>query len=320
MNASDPPRPPSDEVDPDEFEDVETVTTRVTEVRMSRPDSKTRNRATLTVVSGPDTGRVHSLGPSVTIGRARTCEIALDEPSISRTHARVTCSGDGNWWLVDLQSRNGTYVDGFRVDRHRLQDGDRLQLGPVIEFRYAITDDDGERLLRELYESSVRDPLTGVYNRKHLTERLVSELSYCLRHRTEVAVLLFDIDHFKRVNDTWGHLAGDLVLKSVATLVGRTIRTEDILARYGGEEFVVIARDTGAVGALALAERIRSVVESTVTQYERTPIRVTVSVGVATSLSCAGKLSPEAIIGAADRNLYAAKDRGRNRVIGPAPR
>lgn len=299
------------------YDDEETVTTRVTEVRVTVPERKSRDKATLTVVSGPDTGRSISLGPDVTIGRGKQCEIPLDDPSVSRTHTRIFLDPNGVRWLVDLGSRNGSFVDGFRVDRHQLRDGDRIQLGPVVQFRYAVTDDEEERLLRDLYESSVRDPLTGMFNRKHFNERLMSELAFATRHGTDLALLIFDIDHFKRVNDTWGHLGGDQVLKSIGGVIGRTIRTEDVLARYGGEEFAIIARDISARGATALADRIRSLVEAARIDFEGSSLRVTISVGVATLRTTPGQTSTAALVGAADKRLYDAKTGGRNRVVGP---
>ncbi len=320
MSENGPPHRPGSEHTPQDpsYADDETVTTRVTQVRVTIPDRKVRNKATLTVVSGPDTGRSFSLGPDVTIGRGRQCEIPLDDPSVSRTHTRIFLDPNGVRWLVDLGSRNGTFVDGFRVERHQLRDGDRIQLGPAVQFRYAVTDDEEERLLRELYESSVRDPLTGVFNRKHFNERLLSELAFAVRHGTELALLLFDIDHFKRVNDTWGHLAGDLVLKSIGNIVARTIRTEDVLARYGGEEFAIIARDISGPGAIALAERVRTLVEAARIPFEDKTLRVTISIGAATLHCTPGQTSADALVSVADKRLYAAKAAGRNRVIGPS--
>jgi len=314
-----PPKRPGvgDFSDDASYAEEETVTTRVTEVRVTVPDRKSRDRATLTVVSGPDTGRSISLGPDMTIGRGRQCEIPLDDPSISRTHSRIFLAPDGGRWLVDLGSRNGTFVDGFRVDRHQLRDGDRIQLGPAVQFRYAVTDDEEERLLRDLYESSVRDPLTGIFNRKHFNERLLSELAFATRHKTALSLLLFDIDHFKRVNDTWGHLAGDQVLRSIGGIVARTIRTEDVFARYGGEEFAVIARDITIVGGVALGERIRSLVEAARIDFEGTSLRVTISVGVASLQCILPAVSADSLVALSDKRLYDAKSQGRNRVVGP---
>jgi two-component system, cell cycle response regulator len=219
--------------------------------------------------------------------------------------------------VEDLDSRNGTFVDGSRVTAHELSDGERLQLGSSIEMRFAMTADDEEHLQRKLYESSVRDPLTGIFNRKHMNERLAAEVAYAVRHKTELALLMFDLDHFKAINDQFGHQAGDKVLIGVAGIVLRTIRLEDVLCRYGGEEFVVLVRGTDVRGAVALAERIRSIVETARIVHEDLPIPVKVSVGVATIACCQGESSGERLIGVADQRLYAAKQQGRNRVVGP---
>jgi diguanylate cyclase (GGDEF)-like protein len=180
-----------------------------------------------------------------------------------------------------------------------------------------LTDALEEKLQRSLYESSVRDALTGAYNRKHFNERLASEVSYAVRHVTPLALLLLDIDYFKRVNDEHGHLAGDQVLRELAGVIMCTIRAEDMFARYGGEEFAVIARGSDARGAVALAERIRGVAETLAVDFEGLTLRVTISVGVAT-LSCAGgSKNVNALIARADEHLYEAKLHGRNRVVGP---
>ncbi len=298
------------------FGNDDTSTTNVTALHVAIPERRDRNRATLTMVAGPDVGRVYSLGSEVTIGRSRQCTIALDDAGISRIHTRIITSTSGERILTDLGSRNGTFIDSVRVDKHVLRDGERVQVGPTVQLRYTVTDDDEERILRELYESSVRDPLTGAFNRKHFQERLQSELAFATRHRTELALLMLDIDHFKLVNDTIGHPGGDHVLRVVANLVARTIRTEDVFARYGGEEFTVIARGIGQEGALALGERIRSNLEATRIEFDGTTLRATVSIGVATVACCESSVSADAIVALADRRLYDAKHSGRNRVVG----
>jgi diguanylate cyclase (GGDEF)-like protein len=248
-----------------------------------------------------------------TIGRHPTNVLRIDEESISRFHARITRENDG-FVLEDLESRNGTFVAGARVKRQRVEDGTSLSLGAQVTFRFQLTDTRQERLLRRLYESSTRDALTGAYNRSHFDERLRSELAFAGRHRTETSLVLLDIDHFKRVNDTYGHQAGDLVLKELAALSQRSLRTEDVFARFGGEEFGVILRGIHLQGAHKLAERLRIALESTPIQAGDRQIRVTLSAGCA-SIACASSPTPEEIVKIADRRLYAAKAAGRNRVI-----
>lgn len=310
-----PYRPPSERP----WEDEETTTSaRMTEPYSTPPAARPRTKASLTVISGPETGRVIAVAESCLIGRGRECTVQVEDTSVSRLHARISRIDEhGAYLLEDLNSRNGTFVDGYRIKRHEILDGQRIQLGPNAHFRFSLTDDDEEHLLRGLYESSIQDPLTGIFNRKHFNERMLAEIAYAVRHRSELALLMFDIDHFKPVNDQYGHLAGDKVLKSVAAFVSRTIRIEDIFCRYGGEEFAVIARGIDARGAVALAERVRSIVETARITIEGQWVPVTVSVGVGTFACCEGHVNIERLVSVADQRLYEAKLKGRNCVVGP---
>jgi diguanylate cyclase (GGDEF)-like protein len=287
------------------------------EARRIVQSSRMVARATLTLVSGPNAGAIYPLLlDENVIGRAKDVAIRIDDPGISRKHARIVRSGDQLYVLEDLESRNGTFVRGNKVAQHTLAEGDRLALGPSVEFRFGYTDEAEEGLLRRLYESSVLDPLTGAYNRKHFAERLASELAYAKRHKTPLSLLMFDIDHFKRVNDTLGHLAGDHVLRDVAGLVKKTLRAEDVFARYGGEEFAVIARGIDVERAFRFGERVRTIVEAARIEFNKTAIPVTVSVGVASIVCCGGDPTGDALIAKADERLYVAKRGGRNRTIG----
>lgn len=298
--------PPDDEI---------TGEMRITEVKPVDPHLDPRDRATLTVLSGPDTGRVFSLEGSPLIGRGQRCHVRVDDNSVSRAHAKIVAATGPRWTLEDLGSRNGTFVNGDRVDSRPLRDGDNIQLGASTRFRFAISNVEEEGVLRRLYESSVRDGLTGAYNRKHFNDRLATEVSYALRHGTELSLLIYDVDHFKRVNDTYGHLAGDRVLADLTGVVQHTIRAEDILARYGGEEFAVITRGVGLPGAVCLAERVRGLVERATIRFEGATLRVTVSVGVAAFSQLQTNRTVGALIQRADACLYQAKEQGRNRVV-----
>src|SRR6185503_3769110 len=151
-----------------------------------------------------------------------------------------------------------------------------------------------------LYESSVLDALTGAYNRKHFEERLVSEVAYAKRHGTPLSLLMLDLDHFKRINDTYGHLGGDHVLRTVGGLVKKTLRVEDIFARYGGEEFAIIARGIDVDKAYLFAERVRITVETAKIEFNRLLVPVTISLGVASLMCCGEKATAESLIGKAD--------------------
>jgi diguanylate cyclase (GGDEF)-like protein len=189
-----------------------------------------------------------------------------------------------------------------------------IQLGPRVVFRYSVTDSGEERILRQLYESSVKDSLTGAFNREYFGERLKAEVAYAKRHGLSLSLVMMDLDHFKNVNDTHGHPAGDAVLAASVGAIARSLRGEDVLARYGGEEFVVILRGIPLSGAEGVGERLRGTVEKTKIQHEGTIIECTVSVGCA-SLRCTESLTAEALVAIADRRLYLAKRSGRNRVV-----
>lgn len=273
-----------------------------------------RDRYLLVRTDGVDAGRVVSLaGSALSIGRHPSNALSLADAGVSRFHACIEHTGPG-YRVRDLESRNGTYVQGRRVQVADLADGDRLELGPSVGFRFVFTDSQHEQLLRQLYESSNRDALTGIFNRKHFDERLRTEVAYAERHDVELSLILFDLDHFKQVNDALGHPAGDAVLRQVARLAEQTLRTEDVLARFGGEEFVVIARATSAAGALRLAERLRATVAAVPAIVEGRPVPVTISAGCA-ALDLATGASAAALVQAADASLYAAKRAGRNRCV-----
>jgi diguanylate cyclase (GGDEF)-like protein len=207
-------------------------------------------------------------------------------------------------------------VNGQVVKSHRLADGDRVGLGQTVVLRFALTDENEERLQRQLYEASVYDGLTGAVNRKHFGERLEAEIAFAIRHEEPLVLVMLDLDYFKRVNDTRGHLAGDYVLREVASLVRGALRVEDVLARYGGEEFAIIARGIDTRGGLVLAERIRSLIERSPIAYGRSSIRLTLCAGVASLACCDESRSVEGLVRIADERLYRAKAAGRNRSVG----
>ena len=311
-------RPPSFTDDFDE--EVTSVGKLPTLDAIAKAAPVVRDRATFTVVSGPNAGAIHSLVTDENvIGRGKECTLRIVDPGISRRHARVVRQAPGKYVVEDLGSSNGTSVGGARIaGQHPLVEGDRVGVGPNIELRFGFTDEAEEGALRRLYESSVLDALTGAYNRKHFEERLASEVAYAKRHATPLSLLLFDLDHFKRVNDTFGHLGGDHVLRTIGGLVKRTLRVEDVFARYGGEEFAVIARGIDVAKAYLFAERIRITVETAKIVFNGLLVPVTISLGVA-SLACCGEgATTEALIGKADERLYVAKGTGRNRTVSAA--
>jgi diguanylate cyclase (GGDEF)-like protein len=276
-----------------------------------------QRKAVLTVVRGADAGRVLRLsgGLSFTLGRRPTCTFAVEDPAVSGMHARVVASGE-DYYIADDGSTNGTFVNGAQVTEPvKLVDGDRVMLGPTVLLRFSRVDATEEEALQRMYDATLRDPLTGAFNRKHLDERIDAELAYARRHTNSLSVLMLDVDRFKQVNDRFGHRAGDAVLKGVAEALVRGVRAEDIVARYGGEEFVVVARGSRLSETALLAERLRELVTHLSFGDAAPGLVVTVSIGVA-SLECCGESRTTAsILGIADRRLYAAKNAGRNRVV-----
>jgi two-component system cell cycle response regulator len=231
--------------------DSDTNVTHETEV--PSPSTTVRDRASLVVLAGPRVGTLVRIeGRELIIGRSLRAELCVDDDGVSRHHARIR-PGDGGIWIEDLESRNGTFVNGVKVTTPvRLEDGDKIHVGrsSIVKFTYhdALDDSFQERVV----VSALRDPLTRLYNKRYFDERLDAELRFAHRHGSQLALLMIDVDHFKRVNDQRGHLVGDTVLTSVAQALARAIRNEDVAARFGGEEFVVILRATGLDQALLL--------------------------------------------------------------------
>ena len=164
-----------------------------------------------------------------------------------------------------------------------------------------------------MFESASRDALTGTLNTRYFVERLDAEVAHASRHGAHLSLLLFDIDAFKAVNDTYGHPAGDRVLCGVAAVAAATVQPDGVLGRYGGDEFAVIVRSAGASAAVELAERLREAIATEPFDANETTVSVTVSVGVA-SIGPARTLTGAALIALADEALYRAKRGGRNRV------
>jgi diguanylate cyclase (GGDEF)-like protein len=275
-------------------------------------------RLCLLVLSGLDMGNATSVGEQgVVIGRDDKCDLTLRDDGISRRHLEVRPYGADRVIVRDLESTNGSFVRGQRVEVAELRNGEKLLLGRRTLLKFSLLDEIDLAYQREMYDSSTRDGLTGVFNRRYFNQKLRADISFARRHRIPLSLLMFDFDHFKRINDTHGHRTGDVVLSSCAEAMARAIRTEDVLARYGGEEFAIIAPATGRKGARALADRIRETVAATAVHAvdgSGAEVGITVSAGVAT-LKPGSKADVTAMIEAADENLYEAKKTGRDRVV-----
>jgi len=298
----------------DETCTIDVASMRLAEGPLAVPSAQAP-RALLLRIDGVHAGSLFAVDTlPCTIGRHQDNSLQIDEDSISRFHARISQDEQG-FFVEDLKSRNGTFVGGQRISRHTLKDGEGLAFGVHVSFRFNISDTLEERLLRRLYESSTRDALTGAYNRAHFDERLRSEIAFAARHNTPISLVMIDIDHFKRVNDTYGHQAGDIVLKELVKVSQRTLRAEDVFARFGGEEFTVILRGIDLEGAHKLGERLRLALGRTAVAFQDQIIHVTLSAGCASMACCPEPLTPVELLRVADRRLYLAKAGGRNRVV-----
>lgn len=177
------------------------------------------------------------------------------------------------------------------------------------------TNDKLSKANQQLKDISARDYLTGIYNRRYLFDFLDKELVRAKRYKVCFSVVIFDIDFFKKINDTHGHQCGDVVLKVVSERVMSMIRRSDLVARYGGEEFVIVMPHTGSMGAATLAGRLREQMEMMEILAHGNTVKITVSAGVATYTPQSVDVTIDELIGEADKALYEAKNSGRNRVV-----
>lgn len=263
--------------------------------------------------TGPTMGCRYPLTDRVLVlGRGEDADIRLSDHSVSRKHALIEPAADG-YFVSDQNSTNGTFVNDRQIDVPRLlRDGDYLRVGNCL-YRYLAGGNIEAEYHEEIYRLTILDGLTQIHNKRYLDEFLEREVIRSQRHRRPLSVLALDIDKFKAVNDSMGHLCGDFLLRELAGVVRDLVRQEDLFARAGGEEFVVVLVETTKEGALQVAERLRESVEEHEFRFEATPIKLTVSIGLASTvgdeLTTATHLRREA-----DQKLYEAKRTGRNRV------
>ena len=263
---------------------------------------------------GPDIGRRMALvKQSYLVGRESDVDLVIPRSSVSRNHSRVTCDAEGEWWVQDLGSTNGTFVNEERVVSRLLVDGDQVRFGDVI-YKFLSGSNIESAYHEEIYRMTILDGLTGVHNKRYFLEFLERELAGAVRHGHPLTLVMFDVDHFKKINDSKGHLAGDEVLKDLAQRIKPRIRREDLFARYGGEEFACVLPSTALAGGIMFAEHLRSLVSERPVVFESQPIPFTISLGVAT-VHNEGRVDVENLIKRADDNLYSAKRNGRNRVV-----
>jgi diguanylate cyclase (GGDEF)-like protein len=289
--------------------------TRITQIRPVEKQAADAEQACLVLIypAGNELGKRYELAgvAEMTIGRGADCDIQVDRDSVSRRHAKVIKAGSG-WQVVDLGSTNGSYVNDNQITEYGLRDGDLLKIGNAI-FKFLIGGNIESAYHEEIYRMTIIDGLTLAYNKRYFTENLEKEIPRCTRHQRPLSLVMFDIDHFKKINDDHGHLTGDFVLRELARRVRTRVRKEEVFARYGGEEFALTLPETSREQAVKVAEDLRRLVSSESFDFEGDHIPATISLGVGTIIN---EIAPDAFIKIADDNLYKAKRTGRNKVIG----
>lgn len=263
--------------------------------------------------AGPNLGTRYPLGDkSIIIGRGEDCDIRMQDNSVSRKHALIEPTADG-FVIRDKQSLNGIFINDVQTSEARLHDGDYVRVGNCI-FRFLTGGNIEAEYYEEIHRMIIIDALTQAHNTRSLNEFLERELARSARHNRPLSLVLFDIDHFKAVNDEYGHLGGDHVLRELSARIRRTIRREDLFARYGGEEFALVLVETTIEQAVEVAEKTRGLVAAPPFNFEGHTFTVTISLGVATTCGDHSMTTKE-LIRLADERLYHAKRSGRNRVV-----
>jgi len=280
----------------------------------STPDAAPPEAPLLRVTAGRDALRFALVPPdgALEVGRDEGSALRLSDTSVSRHHLRLTSAGS-TVWAEDLLSRNGTLLNGERLTRQRLSPGDRLVVGSVpLRFDLANRLEVAhlERVLERL-ASAGRDPLTGLLTRAWLDAELPPLLERCEGAGRPVSAAFIDVDHFKAVNDRFGHATGDDALRQVGRLVTYGLREGEVCVRYGGEEIVAVFEGLDEAAAAAVTERIRAAIEGHEWACLAPGLAVTVSGGVAQVR--AGE-TVRTWLERADRALYLAKHTGRNQV------
>jgi len=271
--------------------------------------------ACVVVIHGEGLGRRTDIRDNaLLVGRSHEADLSIQHKSVSRQHCRIWRDAAGQYRIRDLGATNATRLNEARLPAEAdapLNDGDRITVGETI-LKFIAQDSVEARYHEEIYQLAVHDPLTELHNRRHFCEMADKEIGRALRHGRPLALCIIDVDLFKPVNDRYGHISGDEVLRQIGALVRGHARNDDLAARIGGEEFALLLPECELEPALRLAERLREAVAAASFAPGGEPQRITISIGIAT-------LSPErdsrpALMAAADAALYRAKSEGRNRV------
>lgn len=299
--------------------DDETIIANPGEMSILQQPSQ-RRAACIVQYSGAQLGKRFPLdSDTMIIGRSPQTDICIDEPSVSRRHSKMTLQGEVVS-IEDLGSSNGTYVNDKKLEGSvKLKDQDMIRLGTIL-FKFFANENIDGIIHDKIYRMATIDKGTETFNKKYLQETLKSEFKHSLSYGMDLSIIYFDLDHFKKVNDSYGHAAGDFILKEGSSVVKSALRKNDIFCRFGGEEFVIILPNTKSDKAVELAERIRIAMENYVFDIELdedgakriVQHRQTISLGV--SQLEPSMQSENELLESADKKLYHSKQNGRNQV------
>lgn len=290
--------------------DPDPITTQLTMISAG-PRRATPRSACVVVIHGEGLGKRADIEDQpVVVGRSQDADLHIPHKSVSRQHCRIWRDGE-HYRLRDLEATNRTRVNDQPVTETLLADGDHITLGECI-LKFISHSSVEARYHEEVYQLATHDALTELYNRRHFVELVDKEIARASRHGRPLVMCIIDVDLFKPVNDRYGHIAGDGVLRRIAAIVRAFVRGEDAAARIGGEEFAVMLPESDVTAARAFAERLREAVAAETFVLGDEPQRLTISIGIASLADGRGDRS--ALMKAADAALYRAKDEGRNRV------
>ncbi|WP_149498923.1 diguanylate cyclase [Roseiconus lacunae] len=251
------------------------------------------------------------------IGRHDDCDLQVNDPSVDERHACLFRK-ENAYCLIDLETTNGTIVNDRSIDQTALRSGDTIRIGTFI-FKYLSADSVESKYHETLYSALTRDALTGTMNRRYLVETLDRSIATANRQQSCLAIAMVDIDYFKQINDRFGHVVGDAVLREFGQRLLATCRPDDLVARYGGEEFGLLLLGTNPEEATEITHACWHAIRRTPFHTSHAALQVTASFGIA-CFNPAAPVSRQELLRQADEKLYEAKRSGRNQICGPNQR
>lgn len=286
--------------------------------RDAKNNLKSNLKIVITVIQGKEMDFAKSFSfnkKNIIIGRNKNNDISINDEKISKIHCEINVISNHQIEqivIVDLNSTNGTYVNGESINQKSMKSGDKIEIGDTV-LRLSYDDDIEREYHTKLFDFAAKDSLTELYNKRYIINELENQIKIAKRNKRVFSLVIFDIDNFKNVNDVHGHLAGDEILKKIASILKDTLREQDISGRIGGEEFLTILPETTVDGAFILANRVRKRVEEFELIFHKSKIKITISAGISQFELHSSDITN--LFKMADNALYKAKKSGKNKVI-----